>query len=167
MLTWIVIYLLLHVCGVPYVVHPAMHEDYSDATSMTSHGFGEVIFQGGGITGLIFFIAIFINSPICALYGLVGAMVGASALHFINEPQAEINFGLFSFNGVLCAIAFAGPKPRDGLFVLLASTLAMGINALMVRWSVISLTFPFVLASWLTLVVRRLVPPRRQPVVSS
>jgi urea transporter len=87
-------------------------------------------------------------------------MVGASASHFINEPQVEIDFGLFSFNGVLCAIAFAGPKPRDGLFVLLASALAVGINALMVEWDVISLTFPFVLASWLTLLVRRLVPAR-------
>ena len=137
-----------------------MHEDYSDAMTLTSHGFGEVIFQGDVITGLIFFVAIFINSPISALYGLVGAIIGASASHFINEPQADINFGLFSFNGVLCAIAFAGPKPRDGIFVLLASALAVGINALMVKWNVISLTFPFVLASWLTLLVRRLVPAR-------
>jgi urea transporter len=159
-LTWLSIYLLLHVCGVPYVVHPPLHEVYNDAVTMTSHGFGEVIFQGDVLVGLIFFVAIFINSPISALYGLVGAMVGASASHFINEPQVEIDFGLFSFNGVLCAIAFAGPKPRDGLFVLLASALAVGINALMVEWDVISLTFPFVLASWLTLLVRRLVPAR-------
>jgi urea transporter len=65
-LTWGSTYLLLHAAGVPYVVHPPMHEAYSDATSMMSHGFGEVIFQGGEITGLIFFVAIFINSPICA-----------------------------------------------------------------------------------------------------
>lgn len=155
-LTWACIYLLLHAAGVPYVVHPPIHEEYTDAMTLTSHGFGEVIFQGDVITGLIFFVAIFINSPISALYGLVGAIVGASASHFIHEPQAEINFGLFSFNGVLCAIAFAGPKPRDGIFVLLASALAVGINALMVEWDVISLTFPFVLASWLTLLVRRL-----------
>lgn len=62
--------------------------------------------------------------------------------------------------GVLCAIAFAGPKPRDGIFVLLASALAVGINALLVKWNIISLTFPFVLASWLTLLVRRPLPAR-------
>jgi len=166
-LTWGCIYLLLHAAGLPYVVHPSIHKGYSDALTMTSHGFGEVIFQGDVIAGLLFFIAIFLNSPISALYGLVGAIIGASVSHYIHEPQDAINFGLFSFNGVLCAIAFAGVKPRDGLFVLLASCLAVGINALMVKLDVISLTFPFVLASWLTLLAKRLVPAGPRPAATT
>ncbi|HEY4650448.1 MAG TPA: urea transporter [Pontibacter sp.] len=153
--TWVLVFLLLHVAGVPYQQQPPINEQYTDALTVASHGFGEVIFQGSVVAGAIFFIAIFINSPISALYGLLGAIIGVSVSHYFHEPMAEVNFGLFSFNAVLCAIAFAGDKPKDGIFVFIATALSVVIDVLMVKYSLIPLTFPFVLASWITLLAKR------------
>jgi len=163
--TWVCVYLLLHVVGMVYKQQPPIQEAYVDALTVSSHGFGEVIFQGSVLAGVIFFLAIFINSPISALYGLVGAIIGVSVSHYLHEPMEEINFGLFSFNAVLCAIAFAGDKPKDGVYVLIATALSVLIDAFMVAYRLIPLTFPFVLASWITLLIKWLISlaPRQAP----
>lgn len=152
--TWVCIYLLLHVAGLSYLQQPPINEAYTDALTVASHGFGEVIFQGSVVAGAIFFVAIFINSPISALYGVLGAIIGVSVSHYFQEPIEQINFGLFSFNAVLCAIAFAGDKPKDGIYVFIATAMSVLIDVLMVKYSLVPLTFPFVLASWFTIFVR-------------
>ncbi|MDQ3291525.1 MAG: urea transporter, partial [Bacteroidota bacterium] len=90
------------------------------------------------------------------LYGLLGSILGATISHYLHEPAADINIGLFSFNSVLCAIAFTGNKPKDGLFVLIAIVLSVFIDVVMLKNKVNPLTFPFVLASWITLLVKAL-----------
>ncbi len=158
--TWVILFLLVHVVGISYQQQPPIKEAYTDALTVASHGFGEVIFQGSVVAGAVFFIAIFINSPISALYGVLGAIIGVSVSHYFDEPLEQINFGLFSFNAVLCAVAFAGDKPKDGIYVFLATAASVLIDVFMVKYNLVPLTFPFVLASWFTLLVRWLVSSR-------
>ncbi|HPB36412.1 MAG TPA: urea transporter, partial [Bacteroidales bacterium] len=62
--------------------------------------------------------------------------------------------GLYGFNAVLCAIVFAGPKVKDGMWVLISLILALVISLLMLKIGITKLTFPFVLATWLTLFLK-------------
>lgn len=55
---------------------------------------------------------------------------------------------------VLCAIVFAGDKVRDGIWVLVAVVFALGVSLLMIHLNIPQLTFPFVLATWITLFLK-------------
>ncbi|HET7117235.1 MAG TPA: urea transporter [Hanamia sp.] len=114
-------------------------------------GYGQVIFQDNLIAGLLFFIGVFISSPIAALYGFAGGILSAIIAFNFSVPINDINIGLFSYNAVLCAIVFAGYQIKDGLWVLLSVLLSLFISILMLKFNVIPLTFPFVLASCVTL----------------
>ena len=118
-------------------------------------GYGQVIFQGSLVSGMLFFIAVFISSPISALYGLAGAMLSAVIAFNLSAPASDISLGLFSYNAVLCAIVFAGNQIKDGFWVLIAVLLSLAISFLMLKFNIIQLTFPFVLASCITLLFRK------------
>mgnify|MGYP003609103811 CR=1 FL=1 len=117
-------------------------------------GYGQVIFQDNLVAGLLFFIAVFISSPISALYGFIGAVLSAIIAFKLSVPINDISIGLFSYNAVLCAIVFAGNQIKDGIWVLLSVLLSLFASLLMVKFNFIPLTFPFVLASCVTLFFR-------------
>ncbi|WP_313376637.1 urea transporter [Chishuiella sp.] len=125
----------------------------------STNGFGEVIFQGGPMSGIIFFIAVFISSPTAALYGLAASIFGAEISDFFGEPIEQIHMGLFGFNAVLTAIVFAGPKKIDGLWVFIGLVVTVLIDILLVQSNVLAMvggvfTFPFVAGTWVTLFLK-------------
>ncbi len=131
----------------------------SDSLTEGFKSFGQVIFQDKFLVGLLFFLAVFISSPIAALYGLAAAIVSAILSFYLSVPLNDINLGLYGFNAVLCAIVFAGPKVIDGLWVLISIILALAISLLMLKTGIPKLTFPFVVATWMTLLLKnKLVP---------
>lgn len=117
-------------------------------------GYGQVIFQDNLVSGLLFFIAVFISSPISALYGLAGAMLSAIIAFKLSAPVNDISMGLFSFNAVLCAIVFAGNQIKDGIWMLISVLLSLAISLLMSKFNIAQLTFPFVFASCVTLFLK-------------
>lgn len=126
----------------------------SDSFSDGFRGFGQVIFQNKLVSGILFFLAVFISSPIAALYGLAGAIVSDIIAFGLDAPIDDINLGLYGFNAVLCAIVFAGNQVRDGIWVLLSVVLSVCISILMMKFHLTQLTFPFVLATWITLFIK-------------
>jgi urea transporter len=126
------------------------------------NGFGQVIFQDNLISGVLFFIAVFISSPISALYGFIGAVLSAFIAFSISTPIADINIGLFSFNAVLCAIVFAGHQIKDSIWALIAILLSLVISLLLLKFNFTQLTFPFVLASCVTLFIKKKYDNNRQ-----
>lgn len=162
-ITWILVFALHHFTHIPpsamlsSEVVPTKYDDFLTCTN----GFGEVIFQGGVISGLIFFIAVFISSPVAALYGLAASILGAGLSQFNGEPIKEIHMGLFGFNAVLSAIVFSGVKRTDGLWVLIAVLLTIGIDDFLVDNNYLSavggvFTFPFVAGTWVTLLIQKM-----------
>ncbi len=117
-------------------------------------GYGQVIFQNNLVAGGLFFVAVFISSPIAALYGFAGAVLAAMIAFWCAVPVGDIGIGLFSYNAVLSAIVFAGTRVEDGIWVLLSVVLSVFINLLLAKWNVVPLTFPFVLASCVTLFLK-------------
>ena len=121
-------------------------------------GFGQVIFQGSLFAGVLFCIGVYINSPISALYGVAGAVLAAILSSWFSAPATAITMGLFSYNAVLCAIVFAGDKTKDGLWVFLSVVLSVFISLIMHQYLLTQLTFPFVAASCIGLLLKNSVP---------
>lgn len=134
---------------------PSVGASITDNFTFAIKGFGQVIFQDSLVSGLLFFIAVFISSPISALYGLAGAILSAVVAFKLSAPVHDIRLGLFSYNAVLCAIVFAGSQVKDGIWVLIVVLLSLTISLIMANFNFIQLTFPFVLASCLTLLLKK------------
>ena len=76
-------------------------------------------------------MAVFISSPVAALYGLTASILGAGLSQLNGEPIQEVHMGLFGFNAVLSAIVFPVLK-TDGLWVLIAVVLTVVIDDILV-----------------------------------
>lgn len=126
-----------------------------DSFAFAFTGFGQVILQGSWVAGAIFFIAVFLNSSLAALYALVASLItGLSALA-LGVDAVSVSFGLLSFNAVLTALVFAGPRPIDALWVVATVVLTLGLSIFMLANNLMQLTFPFVLASMLGVLIKR------------
>lgn len=162
-ITWVLVFALHHFTNIQpsdLISAEIIPTDYDDFLACTN-GFGEVIFQGGVLSGIIFFVAVFISSPVAALYGLAASILGAGLSQLNGEPVKEIHMGLFGFNAVLSAIVFSGVKKTDGIWVLIAVFLTIVIDDFLVDNHILDavggvFTFPFVAGTWVTLIIQKL-----------
>lgn len=120
-------------------------------------GYGQVIFQNSAWAGFLFFIGVLINKPLATAYGLGGAILGGIIAYGLGEPVEDIYLGLLGYNAVLCAITFAGKEFQDVLLAFLSIVLSVMIVVLMRRLNLPALTFPFVLATWITLILKKVI----------
>lgn len=152
---WLVIFGVKFLDLAPAALSALPSADSLNLFSAVNLGFGQVMFQANIITGLIFLLAILVNSRLAALYALYGSLAGGLAAWLFSLPLDSINFGLFGYNAVLCAIAL-GDKKR-GAFLL--ATAAVGLSVLLNfglgEIGVITLTAPFVLATWIMLIIKK------------
>jgi urea transporter len=123
-------------------------------------GVGEVFFQDNLWTGLIFLVAILVNSPISAIFAALGSIVGIiTAMVFFGGNGFWVYHGLYGFNSVLCAIAIGGIfyvlTWKSALYALLCALVGAvvmaSISVLLTPLGMPALTAPFVLTTWLFL----------------
>jgi len=148
--TWLALYIL----SIPELALRTVPEHFVDIQQMDDfliegHAFGQVIFQGSLVAGLIFFIGVFISKPMDALYGFAAVIISIYISHHGHESTEMTNNGIYSFNAVLCGIALSGPRVRDGIYVLTAVVIATYFDLFMVHYGWTTLTFPFVFAMWM------------------
>ncbi|MDY0076478.1 MAG: urea transporter [Bacteroidales bacterium] len=162
LVTWLII-LLARSYFTDILVEPsAAVASTIDYFSFGFKGFGQVIFQDNLVAGLLFFVAVFISSPISALYGLTGGILSAIiAIQFV-VPITDISIGLFSYNAVLCAIVFADTQVKAGIWALVSVLLSLFVSLFMAKFNMIPLTFPFVLAAFSTLFLKRIYSIRKK-----
>lgn len=142
----------------PTLVVPqsATNTIYEDTyVSLFAHGFGQVIFQDNIWAGLLFIVGVFINRPVAAMYGLLSIAISSVLAYLLNQPLHDIYLGLLSYNAVLCAITFSGKKAGDFLMALIAVVLSVLIMIQMRNMGLPALTFPFVLATWIVLILKK------------
>lgn len=154
--TWILLFLFAQF---PHLVVPQSGGSLAGDEPVfvvLARGYGQVIFQDSLWAGILFFIGVLICNPIAAVYGLVGAAISATLAYLLREPLPNIYLGLMSFNAVLCAITFAGKNWKDAGLALMAVVLSLLISMMMRGLHLPVLTFPFVLASWMTLSLKML-----------
>ncbi|MFH0295750.1 urea transporter [Bradyrhizobium sp. 31Argb] len=124
---------------------------------------GQVMFQNNPLTGILFLAAIAWGShaagvPRVAIAGIVAVVVAnltAQWLHVDNEPLYS---GLYGYNAVLVGLAlatFLSPSALMWVYVVLGASVSvivmLGTANAVKPWGVSSLTFPFVLTTWLLL----------------
>ncbi|MGL6266496.1 MAG: urea transporter [Chitinophagaceae bacterium] len=159
LLVWIALYFFHNIAP----VEPPSEEDLAGLIPESfdlknfGFGFGEVIFQGSFISGVLFMIAVYISNPNAALYGMAGSLLATVLAYLIIDKFDAVQEGWFTFNAVLCAITFSGLERKNGVYVVIAVFLSVVIENLMMDRGLIFLTFPFVLATWLTLLIRDVV----------
>lgn len=131
-------------------------------------GVGQVMFQGNAWTGLLFIVGIFWGSYQCgtpqvAWAGVVGVIASTIAGQLLGQPQTDGAQGLWGFNGVLVGCGFATFLPNTWLMwvsmifcAMLSTWVRTGLNNVMAPWKVNSLTFPFVLITWIFLFASRI-----------
>jgi urea transporter len=128
-----------------------------------AHGFfrgvGEVMFQDNLLTGVIFLVAILVNSRISAAFAAVGSAVALLTALVLGGDGVAIYHGLYGFNAVLCAIALGGLffvlTWKSAVYALLAAMFSVptfaAIAVLLSPIGMPALTAPFVLTTWLFL----------------
>lgn len=117
--------------------------------------FGEVILQGNIWAGIFFFSAILINQPIAAIFAVVSVAISSIIAYRFNEPSSDINMGMLGYNAVVCAIVFAGDKLENVFLAFISIVLSVLIMIQMRHMNLPALTFPFVLSTWITLIIKK------------
>jgi urea transporter len=131
-------------------------------TNAFFRGIGEVMFQDKLATGVIFLVAILVNSRISALFAALGSALGGLTALTVGANGISIFHGLYGFNAVLCGIALGGLffvlTWKSATYALVAAIVsAVVFAAIVVFLSPIgmpALTAPFVLVTWLFLLPR-------------
>lgn len=131
------------------------------------NGAGQVMFQQSPWTGLLFLVGIFWGSyqchvPAVAWGALVGTAASTVAGYLVHPKSPSGSEGLWGFNGILVGCAFPTFMGNTWqMWVALVFCAMMttwvrdGLNNVMAPWKVNSLTFPFVLLTWLFLLASR------------
>jgi len=153
--TWIVVALLLFIFNLKLLSSSAALTERIDIFSASGNGFGQIMFQENVVSGLFFLLAILINSKLSALYALYASLLGLLIGWLLSEPLSTLNAGLMGYNGILCAIALTEKKRNDFQWITIAIILSVLLNIGLARIGIITLTAPFILSTWIVLVLKR------------
>lgn len=170
--TW-AIHALGHAMGVaPVEGYPTLLPDppLPFAVQAVSHGVGQVMFQGSLWTGLLFLVGIAIGNGRHAALVLAGSIVGMlMAWHHTTEATRAIDperlvdrslleniaLGLYGYNATLAPVALYLWR-KSLIPPLLGMLLTVPIAELVPKLGLPALTAPFVLATWLVLLLGRI-----------
>lgn len=134
----------------------------------TLRGAGQVMFQQSALTGLLFLIGIIIGAyiekmPQVGWGALVGLVVSTFTGRLLDDPGVNGRAGLWGFNGILVGCAFPTFLGNTWLmWICLIICAAMttivrrSLNNITAAWKINSLTFPFVLMTWVFLLSSRM-----------
>lgn len=132
----------------------------------TFKGIGEIFFQDNAITGIIIGLGILINTRVGGLMCVGGSLLAALLAMAAGAAEATINAGLFGFNAALTAIALGGfffVLNRSGILyalfgVVVTVFLWPSIGLVLTPIGMPTLTFPFVLVTWLFILAKPAFP---------
>jgi len=122
----------------------------------SAKGVGQIFLQDNYITGALILVAIAINTRIGALMALIACLLSTAVAMGFGYPEDNIHAGLYTYNGVLTAIALGGLffvlTWRSLLFTLLAVILTFevtaGLATILTQVGLPVYTASFVLVCW-------------------
>lgn len=121
---------------------PVGAEPSSDFLRAFCLNIGQVMFQGNSISGLLFLIAIAVNSRINAFYTALGSILPIVVAVLSGMDHAILNAGLIGYNGVLCAIALGDKTIRSGAWCVCSILISILLQWLGMHWGITTLTAP-------------------------
>lgn len=133
----------------------------------TLRGVGQVMFQDNMWTGLLFLCGIFWGAyseglRLVAWGALVGVLASTLTGYILKLPDQKGAQGLWGFNGALVGCAFPtflGETWAMWIALILCAAMTTwvrsGLDNIMSKWGVSSLTFPFVISTYIFLLAAR------------
>ena len=127
---------------------------------VTLRGCGQVMFQNNPLTGLLFFIAIFLGAyfegmPHAGFACLLGTLVATLTAYCYKLDKDSLQAGLFGYNGCLVGIGlatFLTPSFYLWIVVIFGSIVSVITTKALANFlkscGVAALTAPFVLVTW-------------------
>lgn len=136
------------------------HNIFIQFIDVTLRGCAQVMFQNNPLTGLLFFIAIFLggffeNIPQIGIACLLGTVVATLTAYISKLDVKSLRAGLYGYNG--CLVGVALPTFLEPSFFLwgvivmgsIVSVIAtIALADLLKNWKVAALTAPFVFVTW-------------------
>ena len=151
----------------PVLPHPGTPAVVTDVAAIPAEmwftaltkGVAEVMFADSVIVGILFLIGIAIVSLRGALMAVGGTVIGVVFPILLGANQGMIEMGLYSFNPVLTMMAvgwvFLKPDGRSAALAVLAGIFTVvcqaGLANFLAPIGLPTLTFPFVLTTWMFL----------------
>ncbi len=140
----------------------------SGAINFILNGVGQVFFMGSPLTGIIFVIALAINSRRAAALAVIGSILGGLVgwglgIELIpaslSSPDNSVIYGIFGFNSVLTAIALGDTFLEKGKGAWVAAALGAAITGFVTAsliwftgiFGIPVQTSAFVLTTWIIL----------------
>ncbi|MBS1959630.1 MAG: urea transporter [Bdellovibrionales bacterium] len=126
-------------------------------------GISQVLLQNNAYVGAVVLVGIFYASVFSGLAATLGASVSSFTAYIIGTNKQALNDGEYGYNGALVALAFTNffePTAFTCFYLVLASALSTVLmliitNALR-KWGISALTFPFVAAVYIFLLISRI-----------
>jgi len=127
-------------------------------TLATLNSYAILFFSQNKIFGVLLLLVSFFN-PLAGLAGLISVLSSLILLSILGYGREEIKTGLFSFNSLLLGIGFGTFFGLNAAFclwlftaVLLCVVISVNLHALLSRYALPTLSIPFVITFWITLI---------------
>ena len=131
--------------------------DPIELVKIALRGFGQVMFQGNALTGLLFLIGVAVASPLMAVGAAIGAVIGPALAYLLKFDRKEIADGIYGFNPVLVGLAlffFLKPVALTWGLVVAGTALSAVVTWLMRRFLPFpTYTSPFIVCTWALLIL--------------
>lgn len=143
----------------PTATAPETAVTWHDLWQGTLSGVGQVFFQNQWYVGLIFLIGLFVAGWVTGMVALASSLVGLLTGWVLGAQAADLGGGLYGYNAVLTGLALWGTFVLVNrvsavyavIGVVSAAALTAGIGNLFAVTGGHTLTWPFVLVSWVFL----------------
>ncbi|MCR2821616.1 urea transporter [Lederbergia panacisoli] len=131
-------------------------------------GIGQIFFLDNTLSGILLFIAVFIEGWRLGLFAVIGNAVALFVSYWLGAEHLLIYAGLYGYNAILATMAvgtvFTGYKlSGHSIFVgILAAILTVPLTASVTTWllpyGLPALTMPYVLCTWIFLGAKKVLP---------
>jgi urea transporter len=146
--------------------HPVL-----DFLDIALRGSGQVIFMDNPLTGALNFLALFWGAYAggttlaVAMGSVIGTLVSTAVACMLPVDRATLRKGLYGFNGMLVGVGiptFVGQAPIMWWVLIFAAAatpvVTLAVNNVFKVWKTPGLTFPFILTTWLVVLMAHRLP---------
>jgi len=135
---------------------------YKNLWDLGIKGIAQIFFQSKILSGILFLIGIFIASRKIALYVLFSSLFAGILALLLKQSTSDIYMGIYGFNAALSAIVFSQVKKHAALWSFLAVLITVFVQFTFIHLDTFQnlggyFTFPFVLGTWISLLIKRIV----------
>ncbi|MBY0120391.1 urea transporter [Bacillus sp. S/N-304-OC-R1] len=131
------------------------------------NGIGQIYLLDEPLSGILLFVAVFFAGWKLGLYAILGNITALIFAYFLGAEHTLMMLGLYGYNAILTILAVSAVfnEKQNFLTVLigiisacLAVLITASVDALLIPFGLPALTMPFVLATWIILCARKVMP---------